>query len=810
MKNRNLVAITLDLEAAVDWRLEKRGISADNDEEEIQICEYLPKSSELKKIPDYLPKFAKLSNTELIQQFFNTSLPFMNHGDINPFDLFDADCQTFQHRSYRITDSLLERDVEVPSDIGLRFRRIQIDSKDDHFYLPGLPNLVYEEYPYFKPDVRGSQELTNNHVYEQYVKPFDKVWKQAQTASKPSNQQLGNLRDIILYQTPVSHTNYFSFSIYEFADVFQNKIFEPLTTIFSELLYTPDTLKEFFRKDEARAEYSPILSTDCYVSLKPIGSCAESPYAFGIKDEETGLLNMLFAHVEFANLCLALGEGYELYFQTKKRNFQGEHKVTGSDRTKIDNFLKRFSKCVAICVNSKTNKFILTDYYWTGLFEIEHCLDGEIEDVNKFISQVQVRHFGFYNFEKDRHLTVRNIIGSFLYTTPKQHKSTIKKFDKINNRISKEWESFLENKTDFISSISSTKKINPSSFIFRTLDGMAFTAQKVDLVNSLISFTAIGVQWSCQTLLVDLQKLYVDPNYKPKNAEIIRSSPHRRSPVLLSVYDEYYQDPSLSMLSRHLRNHNLKYGSTKSIENAEQVYMRWLSNLDSYNKLNELQGEVIAKVLDYGYLEDISRNNNCPGTHFKTDGYYIVYEPICNPEEEQLIDLNPNSEEDYQLALSALSKLHLAGVSFAPTSTLIPEIFKIYNKKAYIINLEDTNSMVVQVNHIKKDIQGLDRFFNRKTDIAQHLKIHNHPMADQYIQDAENKQTSSSTFKKRRRSSSHELIQGLNSLVAESRRRLSRSRSRRGSAVDAEALRGLAGRMNEGDFLVIESDDEEY
>ncbi|KAH3687997.1 hypothetical protein WICPIJ_000991 [Wickerhamomyces pijperi] len=834
MKYKNLVAITLDPEASL---LRPEGDGHNEDEEEIEICEYLPSESQLKKIPNFLSKFAKFLDSDLVELFFNSSLPFISLDDVNPFDLFDAETKVFNHRTYQIKDGILERDVEVPNDIGRRVNRLNIEAKDEHFYLPGLPSLVYEEYPCFKPSVDLSTELTNAQMYEQYVKPFNKIWRAS--LAKSSVLALGNLRDIILYQTPVSQANYFSFSIYEFADVFQNKIFEPLITIFNEVLYSTDDLKQFFKKDEVSDDYKPVLSSDCYVSLKPIGSCAESPFAFGIQDEETGLLNMLFVHLEFCNLCLDVAEGYELYFQTKKRNFK-DSQMTGSEKTKMTNFLKKFTKCVSICLNSKTNRFIITDYNWTGIFEIEDCMDGEIQDVNKFISQVKVKHFGFFNFEKDKHLSTRNIIGAFCYTTPKQHKSTVKKMDKLNTRISEEWEAFLANKTNFITHTAQStqpprKKLKQSPFIFRTLDGMPFTSQKVDLLGSLINFTAIGTQWSCQTLLVDLKKLYLDPNYTPQNVTL--SHTNSTSPVLLSVYDEYYQDPALSMLFRHLNNSNLKCGSTKSLENAQQVFTRWLSNLDSYNKLRSLQGEVIAKVLDYGYLEDKPRNDG-PGTHFKTDGYYIIYEPICNPDEELTV-LDPKNQRHYEIALHSLAQLHMAGVSFAPTSTLIPEVFKVYNDKAYIINLEDTNSMVISINHIKKDVLELDKFFGKKTDLVGHLKKYEHPLAEHYatqLQELEAKGNNGSGAGKsgrnnhghghhRRRSSAaataSELIQGLDSLVAESRRRGSRSRnsragsvsrSRRGSAaiVDIEALRGLAGRMNEGDFLVMESDDEEY
>ncbi|KAH3669523.1 hypothetical protein WICMUC_004945 [Wickerhamomyces mucosus] len=785
MTKKNLIAIPLDPDADFLNIRENQ-----DDQDDIFFCTF-NSNGQLKKLPKFAKNFSKFNNQQIITNFLNTSLPFITFHDFNPFDLTDDTIEFIDTRFYQITDGLLEREIEIPNDLGFKKQRFSLQSKDDHYYLPGLPPLIYESYPFFQPDLEESYEYNNDEIYIKFVKPFEKLLKEKffKLNNVKNNEVLDHLRDILQYQSPVNHSNYFSFSIYQFSDVFMNKIFEPISIIYNEIIHTEKSLKQYFPKEDLNDEYKPIINKDSYTSLKPIGSCGESAYAFGIMDSETELLNKLIVHVEMVNLCLGIQEGYELYFNTNKRNFKNDdNKISGSNHTKLDNFIKRFSKCVAICLNSKTNRFIITDYYWTGFFQIENIKDGEIEDAKKFISKVKVNHFGFSNFEfqNNSKLTTRNLIASFFNVNFKDLKIINENFDLINKKVIEDWNSFLNYDQSLIIDGPKRKKLKPSNklsnFIYRTLDGLSFTKQDVDLEKSLIKFIAIGSEWSCQTILCDISKLFIDKNYIPKNYNL--NSLNKFKPVLISIYDEYYQDPSLSMISRHLKNQNLKYGSTQSMDNAEQVFQRWISNVDAYSRLIKLQGDLIAKVLDYGYLEDKPFNDQ-NGVHFKCDGYYIIYEPI-SPNDEDLIPLDGQNDLHYELAKSTLQKLHSNGVTFHPTSQLIPEVIKIYNNKAYIINLEETNSLIISNSHIKKDLIALDKIFNKKSDLS-YLNIK--PINS-------NPSNSSSNKKNRRKSSS--LIDNLNDRIF----RYQSTRRRNSNIAD--------GIINIDDFNDIDEDNADY
>lgn len=697
-------------------------LDPDDIDEELALCSYTI-DGKLTKIQDKTD-LEKESTLASIQRFLNTHLPYIKFHDVNPFELLDPDVDSFDTRIFRVKDAMLERDIEVSNSVGLRKgNKTNLETSRDHFYLPGLPNLVYEDYPMFRPDIESSFEYTNEDYYKRYVKGFLRlVSEKVKKGGRDLATKFEQIRDVYQYQSPVEYEAYFSFSVDEFADVFIYRIFESLLSIYQWLILPSEKdLKKYFKREEGIDDsYHPVLGKDAYKSLKPIGSVVESPFAFGIFDSETEMINKLLVHVELVNLSLGISEGYELYFNTNKRNFDTE-KLTGSEHTKIDNFLKRFTKCVSICLNSKTNRFIIFDYYWCGMFEIEDVGDGEIKDAIRFISKVKVRHFGFSNFENDNHLTIRNIIGSFFNFKPSEFSRVSTNIENLNNKVVKEWKQFQKKKDNIMinnSQYGQRKRLKQSPFVFRTVNGLEFTKQQVDLSKALKKFIAIGHQWSCQTLCIDLKHLYLDKSYFQK----LNIDPKQlKKDYLISIYDEYYQEADLSMITRHLKNADLKFGSTKAIENSKLVFTRWISNVEGYRKAKSLQGDVIAKVVDYGYLEDKPYNGK--NLHFKTDGYYIVYQPITNNDVDEDDDLEPvdvNNAEHYKLAKEALTKLHKCGVSFYPYSHLSKDVLKYYNGKVYIINLEDCNlkgpSDLEKNSYAKKDMVLLDRLFNKKTD----------------------------------------------------------------------------------------------
>ncbi|CDR44639.1 CYFA0S15e00892g1_1 [Cyberlindnera fabianii] len=675
------------------------------DDSENKFCILDPKENKLIKLNEkdatHIESLKKPHET--INMFLNTDLPFITYHDLNLFDVFDEDLEKFPLRFYKYSDAILERDVEIPNDLGMKKRpQSQMDCPLDHHYLPGMPNFVFEDYPYFKPHVEESEELTNDDYYNLHLKPFQHlVEKKIKNGSKEVKDFGDYMRNLDVYQIPVDHADYFTFSVYDFKNIFVDRVLGFIVDIYAALFYRDKrSLRKFF--DVYDDEYSPEIKKDCFTSLKPIGSCAESPYAWGIFDKETSLLNKLWVHVEFVNICSGIAEGYELVFGTKKKNFQDD-KITGSDFTKRNNFLKRFTKCVSICLNSKTRRFIMTDYYWIGCFEIQDVFDGEIEDAKRFISKVKVRHFAYHNFESDERLTIRNIVASFFFMTPEKSTADVEALDIINQRVVDEWTSF-QKCTSPILGQHQRKRMKHSPFVYRTHTGLSFTKQHVDLEKSLLRFIAIGTTWSCQTLLVDLKKLYQDKSY------LSGLNFKGKKEVLLSVYDEYYQDPSLSMVMRHLKNTSLKHGSTKLVSNAQDVFNNWLSNVEAYLRLKPLQGDILARMVDYGYLED--KKHNGQDTHLKCDGYYIVYEPLC-AEWEDLEPIDINNDEHFELAKQALKRIHQLGVTFAPSTSLTKDILKVYGGKVRVVNLEAVNTTGVSQYYMNKDNMMLEREFKR-------------------------------------------------------------------------------------------------
>ncbi|ONH66752.1 hypothetical protein BON22_3329 [Cyberlindnera fabianii] len=317
--------------------------------------------------------------------------------------------------------------------------------------------------------------------------------------------------------------------------------------------------------------------------------------------------------------------------------------------------------------------------------------------------RVKVRHFAYHNFESDERLTIRNIVASFFFMTPEESTADVEALDIINQRVVDEWTSFQKCTTPILGQ-HQRKRMKHSPFVYRTHTGLSFTKQHVDLEKSLLRFIAIGTTWSCQTLLVDLKKLYQDKSY------LSGLNFKGKKEVLLSVYDEYYQDPSLSMVMRHLKNTSLKHGSTKLVSNAQDVFNNWLSNVEAYLRLKPLQGDILARMVDYGYLED--KKHNGQDTHLKCDGYYIVYEPLC-AEWEDLEPIDINNDEHFELAKQALKRIHQLGVTFAPSTSLTKDILKVYGGKVRVVNLEAVNTTGVSQYYMNKDNMMLEREFKR-------------------------------------------------------------------------------------------------
>lgn len=654
-----------------------------------------------------------------VREFFDvlgTHLPYIKYHEADPFALADTELKSFNAKIFKYSDTMLERETTISNNIGLKnFKNNSITNSFDHYYLPGLPKLIYEEYPFLKPDVEESYEYSNDEFYNKFVLPFIRMLHKKFKNPQLRKTLLDYATAFQSFQDPVDYSAYFTIDNEGLLDTFKDKILSFLVVdIFGRIiLKNSKLLFKYFNQDEDIDEenYEPYYNFTGFTNLKSIGSLGESSFAFGINDVDTKLLNKLLVHVELVNLSLGVMEGYELYFNTKKKNsLNKDLKINGSNLTKMDNFLKIFTKCVSICLNSKTNRFIISDYYWCGLFEIEDILDSEIVDIKRLISKVKVKHFGFSNFENDPNLTIRNIIGGFFNIKPKDFLDNFKNMEVLNNKVIKEWLEF-NNKNDYIVDQRVRKKFKKSSFIFRTETGLEFNKLNVDLDKSLISFIAIGYNWSCQTLSVNLNLLYQDENYLNEILKKNKLSAKDKNEVLLSVYDEYYSDENFSMISRHLKHS--KIANVKSIKIAGENYKRWLSNVEAYKKAESLQGDILTKVLDFGYLED--KPYNSKNLHFKTDGYFVIYKPI-NYNFFKLKSINLKDESHYELAKKSLNKLHEAGVSFSPNCILTGDIFRYFDNKVYIINLEDCSTNVTPMT-IKRDLTQLDKMFGKSKDV---------------------------------------------------------------------------------------------
>lgn len=244
----------------------------------------------------------------------------------------------------------------------------RVERVHDHSYLPGKPDMIYESYPFFKPDIDESYEFANEEFVLKFISKFFKSLFQSKNEIK-ATESLQYIRDLITFQNPVEYQNYFTIHNGEFYDVFQERIFQTILQIYEKFIFKNSAkLRKFF--NDTDSSYHPILNSMDNISLKSIGSVATSPFAFGISDEDTKFLNALLVHVELVNMNLGIGEGYELYFNSKKQNFANQELI-GTNSTKIDNFLKYFTKCVSICLNSKTNRFIITDYYWISVLKLK-------------------------------------------------------------------------------------------------------------------------------------------------------------------------------------------------------------------------------------------------------------------------------------------------------------------------------------------------------------------------------------------------------------------------------------------------------
>ncbi|CCH41594.1 hypothetical protein BN7_1135 [Wickerhamomyces ciferrii] len=685
-----------------------------------------------------LPKIQKS-----IENFFNLDLPYISYHDVNPFELMDDDCNELKTRFFLPNDTILERDRIIGNEIGLKTPKERVERPVDHHYLPGKPNLIYENYPFFKPNLDKSIELTNEEFYKKFITKFNKTlskklknFKTTQTGDSNFIDFENYIYDLPTFQTPVDYPNYFTIYESEFFDVFNDRIINPILKIYQMFLLNSSTkLKKYL--EETDEEYSPILNNEHNVSLKPIGSVGVSSFPFGLVDPDTKFLNSMFVHVELVNLSLGIGEGYELYFQSQKQNFQNEFqtKIFGSNSTKINNFLKYFHKCCSICLNSQTNRFIITDYYWIGVFQIEDIEDGEIQDVKKLISKVNVLHFSYSNFESEDQgingLSIRSIIASWFNISSNEFKSNNTKMNLINSRIIKEWELFQKSKSMINNNTNSqsNKRLKISPFIYTTPSEIKFLKKKVDLEKSLVEFIAIGYEWSCQTLCIDLKKLFHDKQnyYQIFNEHKLSNSNQK---VLLSIYDEqynvnkfkfldYYKDDKKLIINKSNGNMDTLFGlPLKTDRGMDESFTLWHGNIDIYNKLKFLQGDIIARVLDFGYLEDKSYND-LGKLHFKIDGYYIIYEPN-SMNFKNLIELDINNEDHYLKAKETITKIHEYGVTFQPKTKISLDVLRFYNNKVFLINLEETSWTSNQTSNSfksqkQKDLNDLDIEFKKKT-----------------------------------------------------------------------------------------------
>jgi len=717
MVEKKLVAISLDPE----------------EDEEPVYCTY-NLDGEFHKVHEFTNNLKSISIDEAIKQFFQLDLPYITYHDANPFELLDEQCEVMHTRIFKSCDSVLERDTIIGNEIGCKFRKDRVEKIGDHCYLPGKPDLIYENYAFFKPDLQESIELNNDEFYKEYVSKFlnqiskKKLKKDYKLKNLENSTFSSMVKDLLSFQSPVEYQNYFTTHNGEFYDVFHDRIFQIIHQIYSEIIFNnDDKLRKFFNITDP--SYNPKINDNDNVCLKPIGSVAQSTFPFGISDADTEFLNALLVHVELVNLSLGIGEGYELYFNSEKQNFQTIDglKLLGPNSTKINNFLKYFTKCVSICLNSKTNRFIMMDYYWIGCFEIEDIQDGEIEDVKKLISKTKVRHFSYSNFENCENLSIRLIVASFFNITSSIYKKTLENIGIINKRIIKDWELFK--KTDshlhMISKSSNNiidsrrKRFKLQPFIFKTSTGYQFQKKTVDLEKSLIKFIAIGKEWSCQTLVVNIKKLFQDKHH------FIQLNHEGSKEVLLSVYDqqydctdfnfnEYYRDGRKLIMPKG--SMDPLFGCSKERNGGmivDESYLRWISNVDVYNKLKTLQGDVIAKIIDYGYLEDKPYNNG-EELHFKTDGFYIIYEPISQ-DFQDMTPINIENEDHYELTKQTLLKIHELDVSINPHIKLSVDVLRYYKGKVYIINLEEANTLATK-NSKAKDLVDLDRIFNKNTN----------------------------------------------------------------------------------------------
>lgn len=703
MAEKKIVAILLDQE----------------DDEEPVYCTY-NSNGEFNKLRDFHKKIQNQDLLKSIKQFFKFDLPYITYHDANPFELIDDECDSLNTRIFKFKDAVLERDTIIGNDIGFKYKKDRIEKIGEHFYLPGKPDLIWESYPFFKPDLQDSIELQNGEYYELYVKKFENlIVKKFKSLSYDDDELINLVNDVVTLQSPVEYQSYFTLHNGEFFDVFQYRIFQVIIKIFKVLkIMNENQLRKYF--NDTDESYHPVLNESDNVSLKPIGSVATSSFAFGISDKDTQFLNALLVHVELVHLSLGIGEGYELYFNSTKKNFQND-KIHGLETTKINNFLKYFTKCVSICLNSKTNRFIIMDYYWIGVFEIEDIQDGEIEDVKKLVSKVKVRHFSYSNFEDDSRLSIRSIIGSFFNIQPNIYHKVNSKMDLINKRIIKDWELFK--KSDYLMK-NKSKKIKISPFTYSTPTGVEFQKQRVDLEKSLIKFIAIGYDWSCQTLSVNLKKLFQDKlHYSHLGYD-------GSSEVLLSIYDQQYDKQEFNFTDYYRDGNRLftskgvidpVFGLSQKDRTVDESYLRWISSVDVYNKLKPLQGDVIAKVIDYGYLEGKPYNNGQDELHFKTDGYYIIYEPI-SVDFEDMMPIDTKDEVHFELIKETLTKIHKLGVSINPHTKLTSGVLRYYKGKIYIINLEETNSMATE-HHKLKDRVDLGRMFNKNHILSKDIQL---------------------------------------------------------------------------------------
>lgn len=605
----------------------------------------------------------------------------------------------------------LTRDVQIPHSVGKRHRisNPSVYSKDHRGLLPTLPNLVYEDYPLLRPlkATSKSNEISRDAFVKNYLEKFFKALRRGIDMSPDSAEMC--FIDISTTQKCPEILDPCALDLNMYLMMIHDMIWHPMVDIYSLLVYLDKKMLEAFVKGSRFPPESPTLSPRCPVNMKPIGVLCDTEFEWGIFDDKDALINRLLCHVEICELGLAIAEGYELCMGSKGE-FKG--KVAGAEFTKRDNFMKKFHKCVSICLSSHTRKFIMMDYNWCGCFIIDDVLDGEIEDVSKLLSNVKTRHFTFSNFNNDTVLTMRNVIGAFLYETPGQSIEDSKFMAKLNKKVSKEWAEF--NSMDRSNLVLShdgqrIKRFKPSSITYTTSNGLDFEKYKVDLDRSMVGIIAVGPQWSCQTLIVDGAKLFVDQDHnqsKPGNS-------------LLSIYDEYYQGSTALMSVRHPSTPMYKMsnahvdGVLELKTNALDLIQRWSTNVLAYLKLSELYGDCIGRVLKYGYLEDVS--SNADTLHFRADGYFIMYEPITEVNDD-LLPVDTHSKEHYEMALQTLQRIHSHGVTFRPNISIGDDILKLAHGKVYVINLEMC-SLSTNANDRRRDVADLQRAFNVKHSV---------------------------------------------------------------------------------------------